>query len=205
MLYYWGMIKAILFDYGGVISKGGGGMELSERLARELEITEEKANELIFSGFWRDLLKGRVDEGGFWHDIELRYGKPIPTEKRNVFSTWQDMRPQPEMIQLIEKLKANYPIGLISNMTPATSKDIRNRGGYDCFDFVILSYEVGFAKPDTEIYQLALSKLDDINPNEVVFIDDQERCLVPARRLGMQTILANNPTQIKKDLEKLLS
>lgn len=199
------MIKAILFDYGGVIAAGGGSNELSERLAHNLEIPEEAAAKLIFSGKWRDLLKGRVDEDEFWRDIELGFGKPIPQDKRHVFSTWQGMKPQTKMLQLVKTLRTDYSVGLISNMTPTTSQDIRNRGGYSIFDFVILSNEVGFAKPDTEIYQLALKRLPGIEPGETVFIDDQERCLAPARELGMQTILAQNTAQIKSDLEKMLS
>jgi HAD superfamily hydrolase (TIGR01509 family) len=44
----------------------------------------------------------------------------------------------------------------------------------------------------------------NIKPEECVFIDDHEENLVPARQLGMHTILFQSITQMKRDLEKLL-
>lgn len=200
------MIKTLLFDYGGVITKGGGGFELSERLGYALGISQDDAHALL-GPVWDDYAKGKISEGQLWKTIEQRYGRPIPLDKRAIWNTWEaHMQPLPEMLALIKSLQdKQYIVGLLSNVIPNTAADIREHGGYDVFDFRILSCETGFAKPDIEIYKLALHKLPGIDPSEIIFVDDQERCLIPARELGIQTILAKNAKQIADDINKLLT
>lgn len=83
---------------------------------------------------------------------------------------------------------------------------IREHGVYDNFDFAVLSYEQGFAKPDPEIYDIALKKLGEgIKPAEIVFLDDKEECLVPARKIGIKTILVQSHEQAIRDVEKFLN
>jgi putative hydrolase of the HAD superfamily len=53
---------------------------------------------------------------------------------------------------------------------------------------VIVSGEVGLRKPDPKIYELALDQIGR-PAAECIFIDDVEVNLVPARRLGIRTIL----------------
>jgi len=58
-------------------------------------------------------------------------------------------------------------------------------------------------KPELAIYRLTLKKLE-VNPEESIFVDNKEVNLIPARELGMQTILFQNPEQLKNDLQKIL-
>ncbi|AEF37808.1 hydrolase [Mycolicibacter sinensis] len=53
---------------------------------------------------------------------------------------------------------------------------------------IIVSAEVGIRKPDPAIYLLAADKLGRPT-DECIFVDDVEVNLVPARNLGMQTLL----------------
>lgn len=197
------MIKAFIFDYGGVVTQGGV-TGLAERLTSTLQIPKEKARDAMRLA-WRDYMKNKISEDEFWNRIETQLGQSIPESHRNVWNTWENMQPSHEIVELIKKLKTNgYVVGLLSNTVPDTAQDIENHGGYDMFDFAILSTEVGMAKPELEIYNLALSKLPGISPDEVVFIDDQERCLAPARELGIHTILAKNPQQIVDDCLEMI-
>jgi len=198
------MIKAFLFDYGGVITAGGKGSELSERLGTNLHITPDEASALLVP-VWSIFSKGKISENEFWESIERQYGKPINNTQRNMWNKWDDMRPLPEMTELVQRLKIRgYKVGLVSNIIPVTEKEIRQHGGYDIFDFLVLSCEVGYAKPDPGIYNLALKHLENIKPSEVVFLDDQAHCLVPARELGMSTILVGSASQAIADVDTLL-
>lgn len=198
------MIKALLFDNGGVITAGGGGNELSERLARNLGISADKAYDLLMP-VWDDYFKGKISEPELWQHIEQQSGQPIGAAQRDIWNKWEHMQPLPEMIQLVRRLKADgYKVGMLSNVIPNTEHEIREHGGYDDFDFLVLSCDVGYAKPDPEIYQLVLQHLAGIKPSEIVFLDDQERCLVPARAIGMQTVLVESPGQAIADVEALL-
>jgi epoxide hydrolase-like predicted phosphatase len=200
------MIKAILFDYGGVMTDGGGGSELSDRLGAGLGISSKAAFAML-GPVWNQYASGTITEDELWQAIEADYGKPIEPAERAIWNTWKDhMQPRAEMVELVKGLQAQgYTVGLLSNVIPNTAADIRANGGYDAFDFLVLSCEAGYSKPAREIYECALEQLQGFKPEEVLFIDDQERFLVPARALGMHTILAQNATQIAAEVKKLLA
>ncbi len=201
------MITAFLFDYGGVISSGGTVTEGGppERLAALLGIDVQMAADLIVP-LWDTYSAGTMSEEDMWTDISKRYGQAIGPENWDVWNHAADMAPLPEMVTLVDELRsAGHTIGLLSNVIPNTEKEIRAAGWYDLFDFTVLSNEVGLHKPDVKIYQLAMQHMPDIHPEEVVYLDDQARCLVPAHELGMQTILVQTATQAIADVHALLA
>lgn len=198
------MIKAFLFDWGGVMSTGGRGDEFEQVLEQSLGLDRAMAQQLLDTT-WAALKRGELTEVDFWRESETLLGRPIPAEQRAIWYGWRQVGADPTMVDLVKQLKtAGYPVGLISNIIAPTANDIRAHSGYDVFDFCILSYEVGYAKPDPEIYQLALQKLPDIHPGDVLFIDDQPKCVKAAAVLGMQTILATSPTQVIADVTRLV-
>jgi len=199
------MIKAFLFDWGGVMSAGGRGGELDARLAERLDMSPKDVW-TVFRPAWEAYSRGKIDEPTLWRQLEAGYGQTIPETKRNIWNEWSNMSILPQMQQLVTDLKTRgYTVGLLSNTIPNTAEDIRSHGGYDLFDFLVLSYEVGFAKPDEAIYKLALEKLPDVEPSEVVFVDDQERCLEPARALGIRTVLSVTPEQVVADIRHFIT
>ncbi|MGB4758435.1 MAG: HAD family phosphatase [Candidatus Saccharimonadales bacterium] len=197
------MIKAFLFDYGGVMTAGGKSGELGERLGKILGIPPEQAY-LLLANAWDDFAVGEISEEKLWQGIEASSGIRVLPEQRKIWDTWQHTNVLPEMRQLVRELKAKgYSVGLVANVIPNTLDEINRHGGYDDFEFLILSCEVGYAKPDPEIYKLAFDYLPGIDPSEMMFIDDQERFLVPAKQLGMQILLATNPSQVIADVREL--
>jgi len=69
------------------------------------------------------------------------------------------------------------------------------------FDEIIISGEIGFAKPDSEIFRIALKRLN-VDAPETVFVDDLETYLEGARQAGITGILFKDTGQLKSDLEK---
>jgi FMN phosphatase YigB (HAD superfamily) len=98
------MIKAFLFDYGGVITTGGTGHELPERLGANLSITADEAFALL-DPMWGDYSRGKITEDALWQSVEKRFGKPIPTTKRDIWNRWETMQPLPEMVALAQDLR----------------------------------------------------------------------------------------------------
>lgn len=200
------MVEALIFDYGGVVSDGGGDFEPAMRLASNLLIDQSNAVQLI-SEPWDQLSKGFIDVDGFWLQIEDTLGSEINESLRDIWNTFDNcMHPRKEMQATLMSLKTSgYILGLLSDTVPPTAQSIRLGGGYDPFEFTILSCEAGLRKPDEKIYNLALSKIPDINPSNVVYIDDNANNLVPARKLGMQTILAGNTDDLNIEIAKVTS
>ena len=199
------MVKAFLFDNGGVMTRGGRGNEFSQRLGKILGLDPDKTFKL-FRPLWVDYSCGKLSEEELWDAVELECGRPILMSQRNVWNRWEDMRPVPEMVAFVSRLRdIGYPVGLLSNVIPNTEHAIRTHGGYDGFDFLVLSCKVGVCKPDPFIYTLAMRHLDGIKPEEVVFLDDQAPNLVSAKKMGMKTILVHDPLQaIEAALEHMV-
>ena len=114
------------------------------------------------------------------------------------------MAPNREVLDYIKhELKPKYKIGIVSNVMADYLYLILSKDDLKLFDDVVLSYKVGVAKPESEIYELALRNLG-VKPEEAVFIDDQERFVEAAKAVGMKGIYFQDFNQMKKDLEKLL-
>jgi putative hydrolase of the HAD superfamily len=75
----------------------------------------------------------------------------------------------------------------LSNGVPEAMARIRAERPLErWFDVVVVSCEVGVAKPDPRIYQICLSRLG-VEPNHALFVDDRLENIDAAARLGIQT------------------
>lgn len=71
------------------------------------------------------------------------------------------------------------------------------------FDAVIESAIEGVRKPDENIYKIACERLE-VNPSEVIFLDDIGKNLKPASELGITCIKVESPVIAVKKLEELV-
>lgn len=157
-------------------------------MAQNLGISVDVTTKWI-ADIWEPYCAGLLSDDEVWKIMEENYGNPIVPEKRDIWYRWSELTPLPEMVKLVQQLRAKgYVVGLLSNIIPATATMIKKHGGYDGFDFLVLSCEVGTRKPEEEIYRIALGHLDDIAPEEVVFLDDVEACTTAASKLGIHAI-----------------
>jgi HAD superfamily hydrolase (TIGR01509 family) len=77
---------------------------------------------------------------------------------------------------------------VVSNCDHATAPVVRRLGLYEEADEVVLSFEVGVAKPDAGIYELALSRLG-VAAADAVFVDDQVDYCDGAAAVGIRSFL----------------
>lgn len=200
------MIKAVMFDYGGVIKVGH---PLSKGLNEVWGISDEeiKQTKERRRPFSAQATKGLLDEKQYLQKVFEILRKKAPDDciekvKQNYRETFVFF---PEIIVLIEKLKKeNFKTAVLSNIFKFEADVIREKHGYDGFDLLILSCEVGMMKPEPEIYSLAIERLG-VKPDECIFIDDKEENLIPANKIGMKTVLAKNPKQIVEDVLDIIN
>jgi putative hydrolase of the HAD superfamily len=203
------MIKAVLFDYGGVIKVGHPLRTSLPKICNiskeEVERTKEERHSLVGN----DATKGLISDEQFWIGVQKILKKPIPVPDKCIELAQESYRKSfefiPEVVKLAEDLKKQeIKTAILSNIFKFEAEVIREKNGYDGFTPVILSYEVGMQKPEIDIYKLAVEKLK-VKPEEIIFIDDQERNLISARELGIKTVLAGNPEQIIKDVYEIIN
>lgn len=79
-------------------------------------------------------------------------------------------------------------VAVVSNCSHSTRPIVDRLGLQDEADAVVLSFEVGIAKPDAGIYLTALERLR-VAPDEAVFVDDQAAYCDGATTVGMSAYL----------------
>lgn len=188
------MIKAVIFDWGGVIAPNPNGGWLNQ-LADMLNMTVEDLLPHWRAAGYSDFSKGFINEETFWRQFEVSLGRPMP---RDVSSIWVDgsaLRPWPEMLTFVEELRnSGIRTAILSNTVRPMSIRAKESGIYADFHPVILSDEVGLVKPDMQIYQLTLDELG-LSADECIYVDDLQKNLDLAVDLGMTIVLASDEVE----------
>lgn len=81
-----------------------------------------------------------------------------------------------------------YKLGIIANQAPGTKERLEERGLDGYFQVIAASAELGVAKPDREIFEIALA-MAGCSPDETAMVGDRlDNDVIPARALGMTTV-----------------
>jgi putative hydrolase of the HAD superfamily len=103
------------------------------------------------------------------------------------FLSWNDARDAVWAIAALFKASGGRT-AILSNGVPAVMNRVRTaRPLADCFDAVIVSFEVGCAKPDPRIYEICLEKLG-VPAASALFVDDRLENVAAAEQLGINTL-----------------
>lgn len=182
------MIKAIIFDYGNVISALDNNLFLTE-IAEHSEKTMSELHELIYvkSGLPTQFETGLITSNEFFARIkelcELSISK---TDFIRAFTGI--FTPIQETLDLIKRLKPDYMLGLLSNTNEWDfNYEIEKIKVFDLFDTVTVSYKIKAMKPDRKIYLDALNKLG-LKPEECIYIDDIKEYSDAASTIGIRGI-----------------
>jgi len=196
-------IEAVFFDLGGVILRTEH-QAPREHLAERLDLSYEDLVRIVFeSESARQASLGRITTPQHWGAVAARLGRPASeiASLRDEFFAGDVL--DLELLDFIRSLRPNHRTGLISNgWSDLRDYVIRNKFD-DGFDVLVISAEVGLLKPDPQIYELALRKLD-AEPGRSVLVDDTAKNVEGARALGMSGVLFRTPSQMRRDLESVL-
>jgi len=95
---------------------------------------------------------------------------------------------KPDAKEVVEKLAAEYNLGLLANQPIITKEKLEKAGVLQYFKFQGVSEEFNLRKPDPEFFK-AIFKATGADPKKSAIIDDNiERGLTPAKKLGMITV-----------------
>ena len=85
-----------------------------------------------------------------------------------------------------------YKLGIIANQNPGLEKRLENWGLRQYFEVIAASAEIGYAKPDKEIFESAF-KLARCTSQESVMVGDRlDNDIIPAKSVGMKTVWVKN-------------
>ena len=109
---------------------------------------------------------------------------------------------RPEMIEAVRRCRERLRTVLVTNNFVAADSAVHDVVG-EHFDVIVESSKVGVRKPELPFYELAC-ELAEVEPHEVVFLDDLGVNLKPARGLGMTTIKVVEPMVALAELESVV-
>lgn len=186
-------IKAVFLDLGGVI------VEVSWKpVLIEMGYTETEAQDEIISlvGNWENhhrYERGEISELEFFVGLGDLIQKP---ETKALITAWNKMliRPLPGVEEIFKKFKGRIPLMALSN-TNLTHVEYmqKNFSFLKMFDHVFTSYELGHRKPEQECY-LKAAAIAQLEPSEILFIDDNPDNVDAAIRAGYKAELSMNST-----------
>ncbi len=108
------------------------------------------------------------------------------------------------LMEYIASLRPRYKTALLSNVgSGSMGRRFAAEELSRCFDLVVESGEIGYAKPDPEAYKVTAARLS-VSPQECIFTDDRESYCTAARATGMQSIHYQSFDQFKAELERIL-
>lgn len=114
----------------------------------------------------------------------------------------------PVVPELLRKLHGKYNpakirLGIIANQNAGTEARMEAFGIRKYFDLIVSSAEEGIAKPDPQIFLLALERAG-CSPEECVMVGDRlDNDILPAQKLGMKTVWVRQGSFAGGDPEKL--
>ena len=199
------MIRAIIFDFGRVISAQKS-PSLFRRHEKNLGLASGTLNPIMFgSQAWEDALLGRKTAEEFWYAIGPELGLNTPEEIdafRNIYHG--DEAINEGVLDLIRRLHGTYKLAVLSNSPPGLARWLVDWGILELFDVVFCSGDEGVKKPDPGAFQVTLERLE-VKPTEAVFIDDTMQHVEAARRLGLYGIHFTTAAVLEEELGKLLA
>jgi 2-haloacid dehalogenase len=198
------MIRTVIFDLGGVL------IDWNPDYVFKTIFSDEKELKWFYEHICTPDWNEEQDAGRDLSEATEMLVKQFPDHEQNIrayYGRWEEMLKGPihDTVEIFRELKegGKYHLLALTNWSHQTFPIALER-----FDFLhwfhgrVVSGEERTRKPFRDIYMTLITRYD-VDPRTAVYIDDNERNLVTARELGMQTIHFRDPAGLKEALKKI--
>jgi putative hydrolase of the HAD superfamily len=227
-----GTIKAVIFDYGGVLSTTPfaglaefeqamgypdgslAGLLFGARRPGELDATTNgdgngTGNSDGAAHDWHLLETGRLGLGEFHQRLVRRsadvLGVELDLDRYGRFLATLFLGIHWTMVHRVRELREEgYRTAILTNNIREWGPVWRATIPIELFDVVVDSCEVGLRKPDPAIFLLTCERLG-VAPEAAVFLDDTPRHVIAAREVGMRGIMVGDPAEALAELDSILA
>jgi HAD superfamily hydrolase (TIGR01509 family) len=200
------MLKAVLFDFNGVIVNDEPlHLELFRRVLGEegIALTEEEYQAKYLGYDNRKCFVAALTHAGRAEqarDEALIAGLMARKMKYYLGAINERFLLFPGVVELVQSLAARYPMAIVSGAMREEIETLLRRGRIrDCFHAIITSDDLRAGKPDPEGYLKALATLNaldafqaNIRPDECLVIEDSIAGVQAAKRAGMRCLAVTN-------------
>jgi FMN phosphatase YigB (HAD superfamily)/DNA-binding XRE family transcriptional regulator len=176
-------VRFVYFDINGCL------VRFYHRAFTRIAQESGKSEDIIETMFWQ--YNDTANRGDFPMDEFNRIlGDAFELDNFDWRKYYLDaIEPIDDMRTMLEWASEHYHVGLLSNILPGLIKQMIEKGYLPdlSYDVIIDSSEVGFIKPEPEIFELAQSKAN-VTPEEILLIDDTRANLMAAGKAGWHTM-----------------
>jgi len=193
-------ITTLFLDIGGVLLTNGWDRKTRRQAAETFNLDFEEMDErhhLVFDTYE----EGKLSLDEYLGRVVFYEERPFTRDHFRSFM-FDQSRPLPEMIELVCRLKSHYrlKIAVVNNEGRELNEHRISEFKLGAFiDFFVSSCFVHFRKPDADIFRITLD-IAQVNPDQVVYIDDRPLFVEVARGLGIRGIIHTGYDATRKEL-----
>ncbi|MBS0393528.1 MAG: HAD family phosphatase [Proteobacteria bacterium] len=195
---------AVVFDVGGVLLEWRPG-EILARSFPDPQRREAVRSALLAHEDWQAYDRGELEQAVLRERACARSGLAPPELDAFLEALWESLAVKAPTVALLHALRARgVRLYCLSNMPAPVYARLRALHRFwDAFDGVVVSGEVGLAKPDPRIYALLLDRYR-LAAGEVMFFDDMPLNVEAARRLGIDARLFRDAAECERSIASRL-
>ena len=205
------VVKALLFDVQGTATDFHS--TICEELQRISAGRHPGADWPDVVRRWRaayfTTLKGAQGRNGEWVSVLSVYRDALDevlgqwdfsaAERDELTLAWRRLKPWPDVVAGLTRLKAAYTLATLSNADVAAVIDISKRAELP-WDAVFAAEMAGVFKPDPAIYRMAAAYLG-LDPAEIMMVASHKYDIEAASGLGFRTAFVARPLEFGVDGE----
>lgn len=199
------MIKAIIFDFSGVVFTNG--MKIGiDKIHAKYKLNKGDLEELLDGESSTLYRLSKISPKEFWQNIQDQLFL-TDIEVEDVKKTWFDSyKLIPGMLEEVDKLrKKGLKAYYLSDNPEDRANFLEDKFGFkEHFDGGVFSYQAQFRKPSKEIFDYLLKDIS-LPKDQLLYLDDKKSNLDVAEELGLKTYHFINLEQFQTDLNSLLS
>lgn len=182
------MIKALLFDIGGVILRTED-RRPRQQLEQRLGLQPGEAEFLVFnSEMGQKAQMGQITSEQLWHWVQAHVKLDDTGLHQFQEEFWAGDRIDWSLVELIRTLHQRYQTAIISNAMDNLHETVaRFDPDGSLFDCVVGSAYEKVMKPSPEIFLRTLERLQ-LTPQQALFVDDFAHNIVGAQAVGLHVI-----------------
>lgn len=192
-------IKLVIFDVMGVVLDGGY-PETCKALAKKYNRDWKELYNVFYKKYFNMAAERKITQKQAWVFALKETNLPM-SDKDAKKLHYNILKLNKKLVLLARNLKCETL--LLSKNTRSQLYDLEIRFSLSkYFKNIINTWEVGLPKASIRTSKYILEKFK-VQPEEVIYIDDQEENLAFAKELGINTIFYKNFEEFKKDFEKV--
>ena len=186
-------IKNIVFDFGGVLIDLDRNACINAFIRLGMKDVDEYLSDYKPTNIFRKLETGEISPEQFRHEIRCITKKSL--SNKEIDNAWLVLLLDvpDEKLEMLLTLRKNYRVFMLSNTNAIHIDNILrktfDRNGHvfdDYFEKAYFSYQIGYVKPDKDIFEFMLNDAG-IKAEETLFIDDSEINIITAKGMGFKT------------------